>query len=289
MPAITYQFAPLPVSVLLDNNLPSTYKTLFSYLLYRTNIPGWIIRKTDIANQLNISLSTVKRGLRALRKLGYATYDLVAQWTLYPDRLQESAPKNSPKGSEMTPLEEVKNDPLIYKDSLEKKKQQQAPLPEPIQKAVVVLEEEKEELTYPVQKAVVVLEEEKEDLTYPVQLNPDQKKDAKHHIKKAPLELQQDVLFELLYRLTKSKIINPIGYLKTLIKAANGEFPAFIYKLDKAFMASINKTTVELKQPPKALPFANNDDHFRDLIKKYGERARVAIYAVCQDPAWEPA
>lgn len=273
MPAITYQFAPLPISVLLDDKLPSTYKTIFSYLLYRTNIPGWIIRKTDIANQLNISLSTVKRGLRALRKLGYATYDLVAQWTLYPDRLQESAPENSPKGSEMTPLEEVKNDPLIYKDSLEKKKQQHDPLPEPVQKAVVVfLEEEKEE-----------------ELTYPLQLNPDQKKDAKHHIKKAPLELQQDVLFELLYRLTKTKIINPIGYLKILIKAANGESPAFIYKLDKAFMASINKTTVEVKQPPTALPFVNNDDHFKDLIKKYGEQARVAIYGVCQDPAWEPA
>lgn len=270
MPAITYQFAPLPVSVLLDNNLPSTYKTIFSYLLYRTNIPGWIIRRTDVANQLQISISTVKRGFRALRKLGYATYDLVAGWTLYPDRLEESAPENNPKGSEMPPLEEVKNDPPIYKDSLEKKKQQHDPLPEPIQKAVVVF-----------------LEEEKEELTYPLQLNTDQKQDAKHHIKKAPLELQQDVLFELLYRLTKSKIINPIGYLKTLIKAANGEFPAFIYKLDKAFMASINKTTEKVKQPPTALPFVNNDDHFRDLIKKYGEQARVAIYAVSQAPAGE--
>jgi hypothetical protein len=210
---IPYQFAPLPITILFDNELSGTFKEIFSYVLYRKNIAGWVIRKTDICNKLNLSMSTVKRGLKKLRELGYAHYD-ASGWTIYPDR---QAPKDDPIGSIMTPPKGSIVTPLYKEDSLEKKKQQHAPLPvpEPIITSApaptAIIEQE----------PVVVSFEDNESLKYPEQLSKDQKKYIKAKIKTAPVDLQQDVLFELAYRMTLQTIHNVAGYVNNMIIAAN--------------------------------------------------------------------
>jgi hypothetical protein len=273
---IPYQFAPLPIAVLFDNELSGTFKEIFSYMLYRKNIAGWVIRKTDICNKLNLSMSTVKRGLKKLRELGYAHYD-TSGWTIYPNR---QAPKDHPIGSIMTPPTGSIMPPLYKEDSLEIKKQQhQLPIeiieisapekpvvvffdaeinfPEPIisPQALPVINSIPEPIIVstpePIIKPVPQLStptpvtfEEKDDLVFPAQLPENQKKACKAKIKIAPVELQQDVLYELAYRMTLQTIRNVPGFLNTLaIAAQNGTFTrtgtsGAVNKVNPAFAAT---------------------------------------------------
>jgi hypothetical protein len=114
---------------------------------------------------------------------------------------------------------------LTIFETEEIKKQQHEPLPE-------------------AQKTVVVFSEDKEDLIYPAQLNKDQKKYTQNKIKTAPVELQQDILFELAYRMTLQTIRNLPGFINTLITAANnGTFTlsggsGSVKKVNPAFAAT---------------------------------------------------
>jgi hypothetical protein len=59
------------------------------------------------------------------------------------------------------------------------------------------------------------------ELIYPVQLNPEQKRGARHVIKKCNPESQQPVLFALAYAMAQNKVKSPLAYLNGLVTRAN--------------------------------------------------------------------
>ena len=204
MTAITYPFAPTPLSALFDVKMPSTFSKIHSYILYRLQLPDWKLSKADVANRFDISMSTVKRAFRWLREHGYLSHDNLNNWKVYPT-------PNLPLGVINEPLERVINEPLYIEVSLQKKEQQQPVVTTP--------------LTTPAssQEIVVVSCESIDELIYPKQLDTAQKKAAKRIIKKLKQpELSQPVLLELAYIITTGKIKTTIPRcLGGLVSTAN--------------------------------------------------------------------
>jgi hypothetical protein len=121
----------------------------------------------------------------------------------------------------------------------------------------------------PDRESIVVVESE---LIYPIQLNPAQKKAAKHIIKKAPIHLQQDVLFALAYAIAQNKIKSVPAYLQGLVtRANNGTFEpvgaATASKQCKVWQGHV-------KTPP-----VDNNKFFQDLVNRFGNKAAAAIPA----------
>ncbi|MEI6067965.1 MAG: hypothetical protein WCP96_11520 [Methylococcaceae bacterium] len=285
MATITYQFAPLSDVVLFDVEMPSTFKTIHAYCLKRLNITGWRIQPADIAKEFKCHIKTAYRALWWFREHGYGIKE-DGRWIIYPTPRPPVNTDTEPleawtKMSIVEPVLMDKNVQHIDKESFKEKETTTASqLPGQIQleqKAVVVFEIERQVDTIILPAPVTPDLIEDDVLVYPVQLDKGDLKAAKKHIKKAPLELQQDVLFELLYRITKAKITNPIGYLITLIRESNGDAPIFNYKKDKAFMASINKVPLVIKKPPIETPKVDNNAFFAALINRLGDQARAAI------------
>jgi hypothetical protein len=196
MSSISYKFAPLSDAVLLDIAVPRTYKPFHAYCTKRCQIKDWRLNLADIALHFHCSISTVKRALRLFRDLGYAIYDEVKGWRVFPSPQVTVNIVSEPiaGGSLLTPLDtimEVTFAPHIEKEAF------------------------KEKETTP----VVVLEEEK--LVFPDKLIKEQKKACKAIIKKAPVQLQQAVLFELAYRMTLQTMRSVPAFLNVLVTAAN--------------------------------------------------------------------
>ncbi len=185
-------------------------KDLLIYLLSKPE--NWKVIKSAICKTLELSPYIVKKSLAWLRKHGYAIYQHChtgyGQWFIYdkPQPKNATAPVITPKVAK--PALEIPPTLLKNKETEILKEQQLEPLP--------VIKS---------QKPVVVSLEEKEDLIYPGKLNQDQKKACKGIIKKAPVSLQQDILFELAYRMTIANLNSVPGFLNTLVTAAkNGTF-----------------------------------------------------------------
>ena len=67
--------------------------------------------------------------------------------------------------------------------------------------------------------------EDKDVLVYPVQLNESQTKEAKKKIKKAPIDMQQAILYCLARCIASGTVKSPLAYLSGLItRANNGTF-----------------------------------------------------------------
>lgn len=282
MTAITYPFSTMSDTVLFDTKMNPTKKIIHTYCIKRLNIKGWQLNPEDIAKQIGCSTKTVLRALWWFRDNGYGKRTNDTGWIVYPS---PQIPKNNPqepieKRTTLSILEPVfmdQNVQHINKECFKEKEQQQPVVTTPpispiiVDVPVVVFEEEKHIETIIIPDTVTVTEES--NLIFPDKLDKADLKAAKKHIKKAPIELQQDVLFELMYRITKTKISNPIGYLLTLIATANGEIPTFNYKKDKAFMASINKSSLVIKKPPIEASKEDNDTWFKNMIKGLGQEA----------------
>jgi hypothetical protein len=266
MAAITYTFAPLSDVVLYDVEMPNTYKVIHTYCMKRLNITDWRLQPSDIAKNIGRSVKTVRRALCWFRDHGYGAKANDGRWIIYPSPQTpiNHTPEPTEAWTKMSILEPVLMDKNVH--LIEKKafKEKETTTHEPIKQhdtiapVVVSFEEEKqpETIKQPDSITPVIVLELPEKLAE--KLNSDERKACKSKIKAAPIHLQEDVLFELLFRMTRKKITNPVGYLIALIKEANGDTPIFNYKNDKAFMASINKATEVIKKPPKVPPKPRN-------------------------------
>jgi hypothetical protein len=190
----TQNFIKIDSVIFFNRTIPATCRDIHSLVIDLLKIPGWIIRKKHIADQLKISLRTVNRYFNLLVKMGLAFYDaLKHRWHVFKSpNINNNAP-SSDRGL-----------PLLVGGAL----------PE------LVAINQKE--NYPEEKTtthVVVIEEEK--LVFPDKLIKEQKKACKAIIKKAPIHLQQDVLFELAYRMTLQNMRSVPAFLNTLVTAAN--------------------------------------------------------------------
>jgi hypothetical protein len=194
-------------NIFFDRTIPQTCRDIHSLVIDLLKIPGWIIRKKYIADRLQISLRTVNRYFNLLVKRGLAFYDMVKhRWHVFRTPKPNKTATSSEGG---LPLVAEGGLPLLVginqKDNYPEEKTTTPTTPAEQQKAVVVC-----------------LEEEKiSTLVFPHELSEPQLKAAKHRIKLAPIDMQQAILIVLAANLAKGTVKNPIGYLNTLITAAN--------------------------------------------------------------------
>jgi len=198
---------------LISSDIPPTPKAILLYLLSKP--VTWQLKTHDLRKQLGLTAYAVKKALRWLCSAGFAAYARLKSghtiWRIF-DKSQVTPQGKAAYSPVFTPQVEmprVENQPVLIKTETELRNK---PLPTP------------PEIPEPIQKQHVVVDS---DLIYPVQLNPDQKKAAKHIIKKAPVHLQQDVLFALAYAMAQNKVKSAPAYLNGLITRANdGTFEA---------------------------------------------------------------
>lgn len=204
MTAITYPFAPTPLSALFDAEMPSTFSKIHSYILYRLQLPDWKLSKADVANQFKISMSTVKRAFRWLKEHGYLKQDQLNNWKVYPS-------SSSPMGVNNEPLARVNNEPLYIEVSLQRNittTPTASAAPTPTKSIVVVSSEKIDELIYPSQI--------KDTTPLRKKLN----KIKPEIVAKTPA-IKQEVLFELAYRMTLQNLRSVPAFLNTLVTAVN--------------------------------------------------------------------
>lgn len=204
-------------AIFFDRTIPQTCRDIHSLVIDLLKIPGWIIRKQYIANQLQISLRTVNRYFNLMVKRGLAFYDTAKhRWHVFRTPKPNKTATSSGGGL-----------PLVVEGGL--------PQVVGINQKDNYPEEKTTTLTAPptpaqAQETVVVFLDEKEDtaaLNFPPQLSEPQRKEAKHRIKKAPINMQQAILTVLALNLAKGTVKNPVGYLNGLItRANNGTFEA---------------------------------------------------------------
>ena len=227
---INYYRSPLPAT-LVSSTIPAEALKLLGHALNRQQIPGWKFQLSEMCKTLGMTIYAVKEARKWLLKHGYATYKRIkfrfTVWQYFPEPIaQETA--HSPRIIERVEIPtvlQVEIQPALeVKELLEVKEQQHEPALIDQQKAVVVfLKEEKqvEAVIIPSLVSPGLIEEDQAGLEYPVQLNQDQKKAAKSQIKKAPIDLQQAILACLAHYMIQGTVKNPVGYLKTLVAAAN--------------------------------------------------------------------
>jgi hypothetical protein len=194
-------------NIFFDRTIPQTCRDIHSLVIDLLKIPGWIIRKKYIADRLQISLRTVNRYFNLLVKRGLAFYDTVKhRWHVFRTQKPNKTATSSEGG---LPLVAEGGLPHLVginqKDNYpEEKTTTQPHEPDPVIPVVVCLEEEKIS-----------------PLVFPSKLSEPQLNAAKHRIKLAPIDMQQAILIVLAANLAKGTVKNPIGYLNTLITAAN--------------------------------------------------------------------
>ena len=218
MTIINIPFIKTDSVIFFDRSIPQTCKAIHSLVIDLLKIPNWIIRKQHIANQLGVSLRTVNRYFNLLVKLGYAYYDDIKhRWHVFRTPKPNKAATSTGGGlPHLVAINQIDNYP-------EENTTTASQIPEE-QKAVVVFEEIKQQVDAVIIPSLVtpeLIEEDQDVLVYPAQLDTVQKKAAKVQIKKAPIDLQQAILACLAHYMIQGTVKNPIGYLKTLVAAAN--------------------------------------------------------------------
>ena len=192
-------FIKIDSAIFFDRSIKQTCRDIYVLALDLSKIPNWIIRKQYIADQLGVSLRTVNRYFSVLAKLGYAYYDEAKhRWHVF------RTPKPN-KAATSTGGGEPHLDAINQIDNYSEEK----PLPDAL----------------PDQQKSVVVSSEQENLIFPVQLTDNQKKEAKKKIKKAPIHLQQAILYCLARCIASGTVKSPLAYLSGLItRANNGTF-----------------------------------------------------------------
>jgi hypothetical protein len=237
---------------LINSDIPPTPKAILLYLLSKP--VTWQLKPHDLRKQLGLSAYAVKKALRWLCSAGFAAWHRLNSghtiWRIFdkPQVTPQGKAAYSPVFTPQVEKPQVENRPvLVITETEERKKPLPAPewIPESVNNVVV-----------------------DNELIYPVQLNPDQKKAAKHIIKKvkAP-ELQQPVLFALAYAIAQNKVKSAPAYLQGLVtRANNGTFEpvgaATASKLDTRHIDQTQERLKEYRQltpsnPEKATGFIN--------------------------------
>jgi hypothetical protein len=199
---------------LINSDMPPIPYRILSYLLSKP--VTWQLKPHDLRKQLGLSAYAIKKGLRWLCSAGFAAWHRLNSghtiWRIF-DKPQVSPQGKAAYSPVFTPQVEkpqVENRPVLIKTKTEvrNKPLPAARMPEPDRESIVVVSDNS-------------------DLIYPSQLTDVQKKAAKHIIKKAPVHLQQDVLFALAYAMAQNKVKSAPAYLQGLVtRANNGTFEA---------------------------------------------------------------
>jgi hypothetical protein len=192
---------------LISSDIPPTPKAILLYLLSKP--VTWQLKTHDLRKQLGLTAYAVKKALRWLCSAGFAAYVRLKTghtiWRIF-DKPQVTPQEKAAYSPVFTPQVEkpqVENQPILV---ITKTEEINKPLPAP-------------SVHEPDSEGIVVVNSE---FIYPVQLNPDQKKAAKHIIKKVKQpELQQPVLFALAYAMAQNKVKSAPAYLQGLVKRAN--------------------------------------------------------------------
>jgi len=188
---------------LINSDIPPTPQKILLYLLSKQII--WRVKPHDLRKQLGLTAYAVKKALRWLCSAGFAAYTRLKSghtiWRIFDKPQTETVYK--PVFTPQVEIPQVAFEPVLIRTETEEIKK---PLPAPPE----------------IQESIVVVDE----LIFPAQLNPDQKKAAKHIIKKVKQpELQQPVLFALAYAMINQKINSVPAYLQGLVtRANNGAF-----------------------------------------------------------------
>jgi hypothetical protein len=192
---------------LINSTIPPTPKAILLYLLSKP--VTWRLKTHDLRKQLGLSAYAVKKGLQWLLRAGFAAYTRLKSghtiWRIFdkPQIHQQTKAAYSPAIQPHVEIPQVENQSVLVITETEEINK---PLPAP-------------PVHEPDRESIVVVDSE---LIYPVQLNPDQKKAAKHIIKKVKQpELQQPVLFALAYAMAQNKVKSAPAYLQGLVKRAN--------------------------------------------------------------------
>jgi hypothetical protein len=216
---------------LINSDIPSVPKNLLMYLLSKP--VTWQLKTHDLRKQLGLSAYAVKKGLRWLCSAGFAAYTRLKTghtiWRIFDKpqvkdnsglsfaqskansefRFTQPETGYSPAIPPQVEIPQVVFQPVLVITETEEINK---PLPEPPLRFPEPTQEQQQQ---------VVVDLVDSDLIYPVQLNPVQKKGARHVIKKCNPELQQPVLFALAYALAQNKVKSPVAYLNGLITRAN--------------------------------------------------------------------
>ena len=166
-------------------------------------------------------------------KSGHTIWKIFDKSQVNPQEKLAQSPVSTPQ----VEIPKVAFEPVIeIKETAERKKPLPAqPMPESIQHVVV----------------------DDPELIYPEQLSPIQKKAAKHVIKKAPVQLQQDVLFALAYAMAQGKVKSPVAYLNGLVsRANNGTFET----INAPCSTNSTKPIIPIWKGHKEPEKVNNDD-----------------------------
>jgi hypothetical protein len=197
---------------LISSDIPPTPKAILLYLLSKPDT--WQVKAHDIRKQLGLTAYAVKNGLRWLLVAGFAAYTRLKSghtiWRIFSNpKVAHNAAFAQPKTSyspvilPQVEIPQVAFQPVLVITETEVRKK---PLPAP-------------PVHEPDRESIVVVDY---DLIYPEQLNPEQKKAARHIIKKVKQpELQQPVLFALAYAMAQNKVKSAPAYLQGLVKRAN--------------------------------------------------------------------
>jgi hypothetical protein len=189
-------------------------------------------------------------------------------WKIFdkPQSMPTNQPETrySPDISPQTVTPHMAKPPVLETKETAPTKETTTPTPAPVQSIA------------PKPKTTVVVNDA--ELIYPPQLNPVQKKAAKHVIKKVKQpKLQQPVLFALAYAITNGTVKSPVAYLNGLIaRANNGTFEA-IQAANAINTANSTKPIIPIFTGHTPAPKVDNNTFFADLQKRFGAKATAAI------------
>ena len=235
---------------LVNSSIPPTPQKILLYLLSKP--VTWQLKTHDLSKQLGLTAYAIKKALRWLCQAGFAAYTrLKSGHTIW--RIFDKPQAQTAYSLAIPPQVEIP---------------QVAFQPDIVKTETALITETTTPPIVQTEKAVVVSDS---DLTYPVQLSDTQKKAAKHIIRKAPLQLQQPVLFALAYAMAQNKVKSAPAYLQGLVtRANNGTF--------ESIAGGGTKTPKpQIWQGHQKTPPIDNNSFFQELISKFGNKAKLAI------------
>ena len=255
-----YRTAPASSFTILANDLiasaiPPTPKSVLIYLLSKP--VTWQLKTHDLRKQLGLTAYAVKKALRWLCSAGFAAYTRLKSghtiWRVFdkPQAQHQTETAYSPVSTPQVETPQVAIQPVLINTETEEKKR---PLP----------------ATPEIPESIVVVD----GLIYPEQLNPDQKKAAKHIIKKVKQpELQQPILFALAYAMAQNKVKSAPAYLQGLVtRANNGTFePVGDASATKPDTRHIDQTQERLKEARAIKPSRS------EKAKGFIQQAKLAL------------
>ncbi len=215
---ITINFSILDNDIINDDVLTIKAKSVLIYLLSKPK--DWQLRIGDIKKKLHIGTHSVRSALKNLIAAGYIFYRRLKTghtvWTIYDTphpktQVIDIQPQtdNPHQGSKHV---------LVNTDKTLSIEIQQPNIIEPPAVPVVVSQIIEQDII-----------EQSEELIFPQQLDPKQRKTAKHILKTRlkRQEMAQELLFALAYAMTNTQINSVPAYLNGLVNAANnGTFTA---------------------------------------------------------------